>query len=672
MKDFLKTKWGKITLAAVLVTVIALGGLGLWLGLRPVFQDVTIELGQDLPAVEAFLTENANAEKASLKTTEDQIDLNHVGEYVIELTYGSRNETAVLTIVDTTAPVVTFCDVSASVADTLKPEDFVTEITDYSETTVSFAQAVTVPESYDGVTVEILVTDASGNETTGTCNVFYSWMVPTVTLELGDTLDKEDLLLDPGKDVDLLDQEALDQISSAGVGSYTVTSTDGAQSCECVVTVADTTAPTASFVDVSAAIDDTLKAEDFVTDVFDLAETTVEFVTAPEVPESYGKVTVEVVVTDASGNSITGQCSLYYTWMIHAYTAEFGVPVEKADLLMDAEKDGALLDQAALDAINASGVGTYTITSQDGDQSCECVITIQDTVGPTIKLKDVTVYVGDSVSEDNFLSSVSDLSGVETTTMVTVPDTGKAGTQTITFEATDIYGNKTTATATLEVIEDTEGPTFSGVGDMSVKKDSEPDYEKGVSAVDAKDGKVSFTVDSSRVDLSEAGTYYVVYTATDKSGNKTTFRRKVVVNHDGNDTDAMVKSIAAKLSDDPEEIRDYVRNRIAYNHNWGGDDPVWYGFTTNTGNCYVHALCLQVLLTEKGYETQLIWVKEQYDPHYWLIINLDGTWWHIDATPGPTHTIYSLMNDSMRLETLKGRDWDHSKWPACDGEVDGH
>ena len=56
-----------------------------------------------------------------------------------------------------------------------------------------------------------------------------------------------------------------------------------------------------------------------------------------------------------------------------------------------------------------------------------------------------------------------------------------------------------------------------------------------------------------------------------------------------------------------------------------------------------------------------------------LLIMLDGRWWHFDATPGPTHSRYSLMNDAQRYETLVRtidgeevqRDWDRSKWPAC-------
>lgn len=67
-----------------------------------------------------------------------------------------------------------------------------------------------------------------------------------------------------------------------------------------------------------------------------------------------------------------------------------------------------------------------------------------------------------------------------------------------------------------------------------------------------------------------------------------------------------------------------------------------------------------------GYENELIWVTSK--THYWLIVNIDGTWYHIDATPGTVHTRYSLMDNKQRLATLGGRRWDTSLWPQMNEE----
>lgn len=428
------------------------------------------------------------------------------------------------------------------------------------------------------------------------------------------------------------------------------------------LTIQDTTAPTAVFQDLSVVTGTEVKPEDFVVEAHDLADITIAF-SQTGIPASYGDTTVEVVVIDASGNSITGKCHLYFVWMYDSFTMELGDTVEKSDLLIDPEQDGDLLDQADLDAINAGGVGTYTVISTDGGQSCSATVTVVDTTPPELVLKSVSFYKGGTAVLEDFVESITDLSGEVTLRLVTELDFNTPGIQTVVIEAEDIYGNITTGETTLEILTDKTPPTFYGVSGMTVQKNSSPDYTSGVYAIDDRDGYVKFTVDSSQVDTSQRGTYYVVYKATDSSGNTATYRRKVTVSHDAADTAALVSQIASTLSSDVEEIRDYVRNRIKYNYSYGDGDPIWYGFTKNQGNCYVHALCLQALLTEKGHTTQLIWVTDK--SHYWLIVYINGAWRHVDATPSLIHSRYSLMTDDQRYETLSGRDWDRSAWPAC-------
>ena len=203
-------------------------------------------------------------------------------------------------------------------------------------------------------------------------------------------------------------------------------------------------------------------------------------------------------------------------------------------------------------------------------------------------------------------------------------------------------------------------PVFSGLEDMEVEKYSSPDYTRGVSVRDGAGKELPFTYDASKVNPAVPGTYYVTYYA----GNGLE-KRTVVVKPDQSDVEALAAEIAAKLADDPEMIRNYVRSTIRYSHDWGGETPVWYGFQNHRGNCYVHALCLKSLLDIKGYHTLLIWTEDR--THYWLMIELEGGWKHIDATPGRLHSRYSLMNDTQRLETLYSdghpRRWDRTAWP---------
>lgn len=456
------------------------------------------------------------------------------------------------------------------------------------------------------------------------------------------------------------------------VGEYTLTLCHGGREETVTVTVTDTTLPAVQFRDVTLYIDQTCAPEDFVTDAYDLSGVTLSFGTAPELPADYADTAVTVIATDASGNSVTGECKVVWLWMRQALTLELGTTLTKEDVLLNPAKDAELLRQEDLDAINASPAGEYTLSGG----GASCTVTVVDTTGPELTLQPVEIMENGTVELGDFVVSASDLSGAVDVKFVTEPELDRPGLQTVSVSATDAYGNVTTVQTQLLILGDTVAPTISGLGTLQVTVGTAPNYTYGVSAEDDRDGAVEFTYDASGVDISKAGTYYAVYTATDNSGNVATYKRKVIVAAEAVSTDELVASIAKTLGNDPLEIRNYVRKTIWYSSNWGGDDPVRFGFTKKHGNCYVHALCLQVLLEYKGYETQLIWVtapEVAVESHYWLLIKLDGRWWHIDATPGTAHSKYDLMNDEQRYETLVReidgetvqRDWDRSRWPAC-------
>ena len=456
------------------------------------------------------------------------------------------------------------------------------------------------------------------------------------------------------------DLSAVD-ISSAG--SIPLTLRSGSKNETVTLTLEDTTPPKVEFI---SHLEETPDYEpdpyDFVASCYDLSPVTAYFVGNVVVPLNYEDQSFTVVVEDTSGNSVSQECSLSIVWMKSEYTLELGELLSKEDLLFNPERDDYTLNQDDIDAVNQSGLGEYTISSLVDENVCR--VRVVDTTPPELVLTDVSVFQGEKVTLDSFVESCSDISGDVEIRFMTQPDVDTLGAQSIMIEATDVNGNTTTSTAALAVVKDKTPPVIKGLSTLRVKKRSTPDYLSGVSAVDKVDGVCEVSYDSTGVDLTTAGTYYVIYTAQDKDGNTAKVKRTVVVEHNQEDTDALVDSIAAGLSSDPEAIRDYVRNTVKYNHNSGGEDPVWYGFTNKLGDCYVHALCLQSLLTKKGYETQLIWVTDK--SHYWLIINLDGVWRHIDATPGRLHTKYSLMTDEERYSILQGRNWDRSAWPKCE------
>lgn len=534
MIKFLKSKWGIIILSALALVLIAGSILGICLYKQyqlPKFHDVTVELGTSSLTIQDFMTEHAKTGKVGFVSDVSVIDLNKVGDTNLTLRHGSKEETVLLRVQDTTAPTVEFQPQRTEGPQYVPtPEDFIVSVSDLSQTTSYFLEEVAVPAEYTDLHLTLVVEDSCGNITQQECTVTYTWMQEQVALELGQALTKE-------------------------------------------------------------------------------------------------------------------------------------------HVLMDAQKDGHLLEQSKLDEIMAAGVGEYTLTAVSGESTATCKITVTDTTAPTLELKKVSIYPGGSASLKSFIAKSEDLSGDVKLELLTTLDRKTLGSHTVQIRATDIHGNSVTKETTLAVVSDTTPPKISGLSAMTVKKNSSPDYLKGVTANDSKDGSCTVSYNDSAVDLSKMGTYYVTYTSTDKSGNTATSKRKITVEHDAADTAALAAKIAQSVGNDPKALRTYVREKVKYTHNWGGDDPVWYGFTKNAGNCYVHALCLKALLDYYGYQTELIWVTNQADPHYWLIINMGGTWYHIDATPGPYHAKYDeLMTNEMRLATLRGRVWDTSLWPQLNTE----
>lgn len=457
------------------------------------------------------------------------------------------------------------------------------------------------------------------------------------------------------------------------VGQTEVTLRHGNQEETVLFRVQDTTAPEVEFVTVLTEAEGYVPApEDFVDRITDADETTVSFVGEVVIPEDYSDTSVTVAVSDQSGNTTQQTCKLTFSWYRRAVNLEYGQHLTKADLLLTSDAEESCISQERINEINQSPVGTYSVevTTDEGVEIC--TVTVRDTTGPELKLRDLCIGTHDDVEAEDFVAYVSDTSGGVCLNLKTPLVTGVEGQRQIIIEAVDIYGNATEQAASLLVSDDDEAPKISFTSDyIQVNCGSTPNFMTGVTVTDNEDENCTVVYDSTDVDLNEIGTYKITYTATDRAGNTTTKKRKIEVTFQYEEgplsekAQAIINKHAAKLSDDPEEIRDYVREKIRYNTNWGGEDPIVYGFSNRKGNCYVHALCLKALLEAKGHETQLIWVEDH--THYWLVIKIGDTWRHIDATPSRGyHNKYSLMTDEQRYSTLKGRDWDRDLWPACE------
>lgn len=449
-------------------------------------------------------------------------------------------------------------------------------------------------------------------------------------------------------------------IDFSKTGSYQIELSYGDVTQVVTLNIIDTTPPEVEFKNIDKYVDYELKADDFIKAKKDLSEMTTSIINPPEIT-GIGTYDITVEVKDSSNNVTSNVCKLNVSRVVKEFYLELGNKLQKKDILLNYKEDKDSLSQSEIDKINKKEVGEYELKVKINGEEESVKIIIKDTKAPELKLKNVTIYDDEKVSGKNaFIVSAKDASGEVKTTLKTEIDYKKIGTQKITIEAEDKYGNKVEKTANLTIKKDTEGPVFYGLSSMSVEKNSSPNYKSGVKAVDARDGSCTFSVNSSAVNLSKAGTYYITYTAKDKKGNSSTARRKITVNHNQEDTNnkfnQFYNSYLAGKS--VSSIVSTIRNKIYYNSSWGGNDPVWYGLTNYTGNCYVHALLVQKALNKAGIQNQLIYTTDR--THYWNLVYQNGKWRHYDATPGG-HLIGPATDEQkLNSPSMQGRKWSSS------------
>lgn len=452
----------------------------------------------------------------------------------------------------------------------------------------------------------------------------------------------------------------MNTIDYSNIGSYEIELSYDGVTQKVMLNIVDTTAPEVEFKNLNKYVDYELKADDFIKYKKDLTEMTTSIINPPEI-NKIGTYEINVEVKDSSGNTTSNICTLNVSRVVKEFKLELGDKLTKKDLLLNYKEDKNAIKQSDIDKINKKGVGEYKIsTIIDGEEE-DITIIVEDTKAPTLKLKNVTIYDDEKISgKGDFIVSAKDASGEVKTTLKTEIDYTKIGTQQITIEAEDKNGNKVEKKATLTIRKDTEGPVFYGLSSMSVSKHSSPNFKSGVRAVDARDGTCSFKVNSSKVNLSKAGTYYITYTAKDKKGNSSTARRQITVNHDQEDTNKKFNQFYNQYlaGKNVQGMVSTIRNKIGYNTNWGGSDAVWYGLTNYTGNCYVHAVLVQKALNKAGITNRLIYTTDR--THYWNLVYQNGKWRHYDATPGGHLLGPATDEEKLNSSSMHGRKWSSS------------
>ena len=193
--------------------------------------------------------------------------------------------------------------------------------------------------------------------------------------------------------------------------------------------------------------------------------------------------------------------------------------------------------------VDETKVGIYDVYVAQGYYKMGFQVVVQDTTAPEVVIKDKDFYLQNGYAYDlaHFVESTYDLSGDVQMDMsvISVPEAVEGngaeqwiaiyenGKYRIAIAASDIYGNETEALIT--VIVDTP-PEIHNTKEFYIAEGYTVDYTKDILVKDEADGYITdYIIDDSAVNLTEAGTYEVVYTATDSYGFTTSVNVPVYV-----------------------------------------------------------------------------------------------------------------------------------------------
>lgn len=202
---------------------------------------------------------------------------------------------------------------------------------------------------------------------------------------------------------------------------------------------------------------------------------------------------------------------------------EYGNEISEKDILKGNFKKVSFTPKLS----SLKKIGEHEVILNVNGYEFKVFVNIRDTISPDLEVHEISKYLDEQLPKvDDFVSKVEDLSDVSLKMSEIVQ---KPGEQEVEITATDKYGNKTSKTTKLKIVEYKGSVKINGLTNLTVYVNSKPDLNKGVSATDWRFGSLNFSVDDSKVNYSKPGSYKIYYTVKDKLGNVTTKERKITV-----------------------------------------------------------------------------------------------------------------------------------------------
>ena len=278
----------------------------------------------------------------------------------------------------------------------------------------------------------------------------------------------------------------------------------------------------------------------------------------------------------------------------------------------------------------------------------EAILTVQDTVAPTGEVKDMICKIGEKPKAEDFVVSMSDETDISVR-YVLEPILNKEGTRKVSILLEDKGGNQTILKANLTLYDETNVPVIKGAKDIHIFTGDSVSYRAGVSVLSKLEPAPQLVIDNSKVNLDKPGVYPVTYSATDQFGRTGTVTINLEIEDKPEDYDDMIlmnekadQLIASIITPDMNDMEKLfaIFRWIRLNIPWSGGrsehneiQQVINGLDGKPGDCYTDAMTMKVLLDRVGIRYIMIEKNDETGMHYWLMVQYEGNWYHVDPTP---------------------------------------
>ena len=318
--------------------------------------------------------------------------------------------------------------------------------------------------------------------------------------------------------------------------------------------------------------------------------------------------------------------------------------LDVADFIIDEKYTGEFITDLSTIDLNTPGI--YDLKIKIGKKDYKSQLEVIDTTAPTAEVVNLEIWTNEVKNPEDFVTNIEDSTEV-TVSFKQAPQFDLVGEHEIVLILEDTSGNKSELNSSLTVKQDTEAPEIIGAENQSVYIDEKVSYRRGVEAIDNRDGKIDFEVDSSKVNLKQVGKYDVIYTAKDSSGNIAEKAVTIIVKEKPKDylDEEELHKLADKILDnlftegmtDKDklwEIFKWTNNHI--NYTGSSDKSDWIqgvvrGIRKANGDCFTYYATARELLTRAGFEN--IEVQRVDGTHYWNLVVYEGNWYHFDPCP---------------------------------------